>query len=72
MKYKWINDLLVLTIKNEVCRLLFAASRVYFSSSGLIHTRHFCTQYCDKKIKIYWDKNIFLNHGFQWLTKVSS
>ncbi len=49
MKYKWNNDLLVLTIKNEVCRLLFAASRVYFSSSGLIHTRHFCPQYCDKK-----------------------
>jgi len=26
---------------------------------GLIHTRHFCTQYFDKKIKRHFDKNIF-------------
>jgi hypothetical protein len=39
---------------------------------GLIHTRHFGTQYCDKKIKRYWNKKIFLSHRFQYPTKVSS
>jgi len=30
---------------------------------GLIHTRHFGTQYCDIAIKRYCDKKIFLSHG---------
>jgi len=33
---------------------------------GLIHTRHFDTQYCDKKIKRYCDKKTFLRHRFLW------
>ncbi len=31
---------------------------------GLIHTRHFGTQYCDKKIKRYCDKKTILRHRF--------
>jgi len=39
------------------------------SAFGLIHTRHFGTQYCDKKILQY---KIFLSHRFQYPTRVSS
>ncbi len=39
---------------------------------GLIHTRHFGTLYCDKKIKTYSNKKIFLSHRFPYPTKVSS
>jgi len=30
-----------------------------FSLLGLRHTQYFCTQYCNKKIKRQFDKNIF-------------
>jgi len=39
-------------------------STIFISTSGLIHTRHFSTKYCDKKI--------FLSHRFQYPTTVSS
>jgi len=31
---------------------------------GLIHSRHFCTQYFDKKIKRHFDKNIFFSSKY--------
>ncbi len=46
-------------IRNYFCHIV-----TWFSYIGLIHTRHFGTQ--------YWDKKIILSHMFQWLTKVSS
>ncbi len=41
-------------IANKTTNLLHTFSSFY----GPIHTRHFRTQYCDKKIKIYCDKKI--------------
>jgi len=34
--------------------------------------RHFGTKYCDKKIKRYCNKKIFLSHRLQYLTNLSS
>jgi len=37
----------------------FSKCLSWLSLLGLIHTRHFRTQYCDKKIKRHFDKKIF-------------
>jgi len=39
---------------------------------ALIQMRHFDTQYCNKKIKRYCNKNIFLSQWLQYPTKVST
>jgi len=77
----WICELKYgyrLTNLSAICQML--SVKKTFSSCweknsrqlGLVHTRHFGTQYWDKKIKRYCDKKIVLSHGFQWLAKVSS
>jgi len=47
---------------DEAVFVLLRLARLF--ELGLIHTRHFGTQYCDKKI--------ISSHMFQWPTKVSS
>ncbi len=54
------------------CMLIIHLELYLHSLSGLIHTRHFGTQYCDITIKRYCDKKIISSHMFQWPTKVSS
>jgi hypothetical protein len=39
--------------------ILCAKISSVLKSLGLIHTRHFCKQYFDKKIKRHFDKRIF-------------
>ncbi len=55
-------------VRLNFCLLSNSADSSSFSWLGLIHTRHFCTQYCDKKILRHWH---FLTTDFYWTTKVS-
>jgi len=58
IKYKWVY-IISLTFVG-ICTLL-----------GPIHYKYFCTQYCDKKIKWYYNIWQFLATGFFWPTKVT-
>ncbi len=55
---------------NWLFRFLYENPRIW-DQLGLIHTRHFGTKYCDKKINDIAIK-IFLSHRFPYPTKVSS
>jgi len=45
-----------------VCSASRTSKDQKISDLGLIHTRYFRTQYCDKKIKRYIDKKNFLKN----------
>jgi len=57
-------DLVKIVLQEALLHCYKCFSFAHRLNLGLIHTRHFCTQYCDKKIKRHFDKKIFFSSKY--------
>ncbi len=58
-------------IPSDSTYLIQSVSRIW-THQGVIHNRHFCTQYWYKKIKRHFDENIFFFKILKWHFKIIS